>query len=436
MPPFLREGSFFHNLDLEDQDVFEVPEDSFKPDLVIDSHRDLLLLLRTVMYWGLSEVPVEVSSYLLRTGDVSDHAHLLDEFPDLTPYLKKILHAKSKNFNDGITDAIQQGLGVCVVRLMHRLDYVLSGECCEAAATVGDLESLMFLHTEGCPWDERTTTAAVLNNHCDCLQYALDFDCPRVPHLMQIAAEKGTTDTIRCLQNCNVPLTDDAFLPCLRGRKLDNLHYFVESGCTVPEDVCVLATMMSNRVCLEFLHQRGFSLTLLCTINASKGRLLMLLYLRESGCPWNASCCAKAAEGNHLDCLKYLHANGCPWGESTITAAIATGSWECLWYALRRGCSAHCILQLGLAGFVVVCYTHSILSNCCRGEWYKTRPMHIAIYLMASSNFLTMVIEKFSAYWTEYVNQQTATKFASRFSFVATVFSVVFFALSFLTPSE
>eukprot|EP01032_Pedospumella_encystans_P021155 gene21155-24013_t len=160
VPPFLREGSFFHNLDLEDQDVFEVPEDSFKPDLVIDSHRDLLLLLRTVMYWGLSEVPVKVSSYLLRTGDVSDHAHLLDEFPDLTPYLNKILHVKSKEFHDGITDAIQQELGVCVVRLMHQLNYVLSAEACEAAATV-------------------------------------------VPHLMQIAAEKGSTDAMRCLQNCN-----------------------------------------------------------------------------------------------------------------------------------------------------------------------------------------------------------------------------------------
>ena len=167
MPSFLRQGSFFHNLDLEDQDVFEVPEDSFKPDLAIDSYRDLLLLLRTVMYWGISEVPVEVSSYLLRTGKVSDHAHLLDEFPDLTPYLNKILHVKCANLHDGITDAIQQELGVCVVGLMHKFDYILSAEACEAAATVGDLESLMYLHTEGCPWDERTTTAAVLNNHCD-----------------------------------------------------------------------------------------------------------------------------------------------------------------------------------------------------------------------------------------------------------------------------
>ena len=45
---------------------------------------------------------------------------------------------------------------------------------------------------------------------------------------------------------------------------------------------------------------------------------------------------------------------------------------------------------------------------------------------MASSNFITMIIEKFSAYWTEFVDPETATKFASRFSFVATVFSVVF----------
>lgn len=294
----------------------------------------------------------------------------------------------------------------------------------------------MYLHTEGCPWDEQTTTAAVLNNRCDCLQYALDFNCPRVLHLMQIAAEKGTTDAMSCLQSCNVPLNDDAFLSCLRGCKLDNLRYFVESWCTVPENACMYATLESDRTCLEYLHQRGFALSLMCSINASSGRLPMLQYLHEQSYPWNAICCCFAAKGHHLDCLQYLHENGCPWGESTITAAIATGSWESLWHALRHGCSAHCILQLGLAGFVVVCYTHSLLSDCCRGEWYKIRPMHVAIYLMASSNFLTICIEKFSAYWTDYVDPQTATIFASRFSFVATVFSVVFFVLSFLTPSE
>lgn len=99
VPTFLGEGSFFQNLDLEDEDEFEVPEDSFKPDLVIDSHRDLLLLLNMVLFWGLSEVPVEVSSYLLCTGDVTDHTHLIDEFPDLTPYLKKILHVKVRSSN-------------------------------------------------------------------------------------------------------------------------------------------------------------------------------------------------------------------------------------------------------------------------------------------------------------------------------------------------
>ncbi len=353
VPSYLRDGSFFQNLDLEDQDIFEVPEDSFKPDMVIDSDRDLSLLLRTVQFWGLPEVPIEMASYVLRAGDVADYNYLLDEFPDLSPYLNKILHVKSVRFCDGITVAIKLELGLRVVRLLHQLDYVLCGECCEAAATMGDLEILMYLHTEGCPWDERTTSAAVLHNHCDCLQYALDFNCAHVPDLMKIAAEKGSTASMQCLQNCLIPLTDDALTPCLRGGKLDNLRYFVESGRTIPEDVCMHATRLSNRECLEFLHQRGFALTPMCSVLASNGRLTMLHYLHQHGCPWDAHCCTSAAEGNHLDCLQYLHENGCRWDESTLAAAMARRSWKCLWYALRHGCRRLFLLRL-VAGVAVV----------------------------------------------------------------------------------
>ena len=253
---------------------------------------------------------------------------------------------------------------------------------------------------------------------------------------MQIAAEKGTTDTMRCLQNCNVSLTDDAFLPCLRGRKLDNLRYFVESGCTVPEDACVLATMLSNRACLEFLHQRGFALTLLCSINASSGRLPMLQYLHEQSCHWDARCCAAAALCNHVDCLQYLHKNGCPWEENSIAAAIARRSWDCLWYALRHGCPSMFLLQLGLSVFVAGGYMYSLLGSDFSGEWYKTRMIHIALFVMASSSLLTILNENFGAYYPEYITPQTATKFASRFSFVGFLFGVYYLVQAYHATSK
>ena len=49
-----------------------------------------------------------------------------------------------------------------------------------------------------------------------------------------------------------------------------------------------------------------------CSNAAENGRLEVLQYLHENGCPWNQSTCSNAAENGHLEVLKYLHENGCP----------------------------------------------------------------------------------------------------------------------------
>lgn len=90
VPSFLKEGSFYRNLDCEDDGVFEVPEDSFKPDLIIESEHDLSLLLRTVQYWGLNEMPFEVISYIISTDQVVELPQLLSDFPDVAPLLSKL----------------------------------------------------------------------------------------------------------------------------------------------------------------------------------------------------------------------------------------------------------------------------------------------------------------------------------------------------------
>ena len=45
-------------------------------------------------------------------------------------------------------------------------------------------------------------------------------------------------------------------------------------------------------------------------------RLDCLMWLREHGCPWEASVMNHAAGGNgNLEILKWAHENGCPWNE-------------------------------------------------------------------------------------------------------------------------
>ncbi len=49
---------------------------------------------------------------------------------------------------------------------------------CEAAATNGHLEVLIYARSRGCPWDEATCERAAFGGHLEVLQYAHENGCP------------------------------------------------------------------------------------------------------------------------------------------------------------------------------------------------------------------------------------------------------------------
>jgi hypothetical protein len=70
---------------------------------------------------------------------------------------------------------------------------------------------------------------------------------------------------------------------------------------------------------------------------AKGGRLQILQWAREQGCPWDRSVSEAAAEGGHLAVLQWLRQEGCPWGPSTCAAAARGGHLEVLQWALQNG---------------------------------------------------------------------------------------------------
>ena len=282
VPGFLKGGLFYQSLDQEDEGVFEVPGNCIKDNAVVDSFKDLRCLLRTVQFWGLADIPLEVVEYILRNGEVSDFRDLQTEFPELS----KILQVKSAPFSEAISAAVKLELGADVVRLMYRSAYPSSAEACEAAATVGDLESLMYLHSEGCPWDERTTRTAACNDNFDCLQYALVLRCPAYSDLFNVAAYSGSVEGLRCLMTFGYHSDNFSILSAISGQKLDNVHFLVDAGSTIPPEACVMAAYQGDLSCLSFLHERGQELTTLCARGAAlQGHLPCLVYLHAQGCP-------------------------------------------------------------------------------------------------------------------------------------------------------
>ena len=107
--------------------------------------------------------------------------------------------------------------------------------------------------------------------------------------------------------------------------RLDVLKWLFEKGC--PIDLkCASGAMNSGHVhILQWMKDNGmigewhgyhmFSA-------ASFGHLEVVKWLRANGCPWDEDACRRAAEHKHWDTLQYLVDNKCPgWEEATIKHA-------------------------------------------------------------------------------------------------------------------
>ena len=53
------------------------------------------------------------------------------------------------------------------------------------------------------------------------------------------------------------------------------------------------------------------------------------------------STCARAAASGRLDVLQYARENGCPWDEETVQKAIFGGHRAVAVWAIENGCPAH-----------------------------------------------------------------------------------------------
>ena len=156
---------------------------------------------------------------------------------------------------------------------------------CAFAALGGQMEVLVWLRENNCPWNEWTCYAAARGGHLDVLKYAHEKSCPWDERSCRIAAYGG---------------------------HLDVMKYAHAKGCTWDASTCNTA--------------------------ACGGHLEVLKYAHEKGCPWDKDTCSSAAEGGHLEVLKYAHEKGCPWNAGIFHAAARGGHLEVRKYVRDNGC--------------------------------------------------------------------------------------------------
>lgn len=88
--------------------------------------------------------------------------------------IKKCCYTTDKN---AVYHAIKHKHITCLVRFYVFKKY-WSFNTSSFAALHGSLECLIFLRTNGCPWDEFVCISAATNGHLDCLRYAHTNGCP------------------------------------------------------------------------------------------------------------------------------------------------------------------------------------------------------------------------------------------------------------------
>ena len=108
--------------------------------------------------------------------------------------------------------------------------------------------------------------------------------------------------------------------------RLDVLKWLFEKGCPMDHTRCasraaytahvhILQWMKDNGMIGEWHGYHMFSA-------ASFGHLEVVKWLRANGCPWDEDACDCAAEYKHWDTLQYLVDNKCPgWEEAAIQYA-------------------------------------------------------------------------------------------------------------------
>ena len=108
--------------------------------------------------------------------------------------------------------------------------------------------------------------------------------------------------------------------------RLDVLKWLFEKGCPMDHTLCasraaytahvhILQWMKDNGMIGEWHGYHMFSA-------ASFGHLEVVKWLRANGCPWDEDACRRAAEHKHWDTLQYLVDNKCPgWEEAAIQYA-------------------------------------------------------------------------------------------------------------------
>ncbi|KXZ43922.1 hypothetical protein GPECTOR_77g2 [Gonium pectorale] len=218
---------------------------------------------------------------------------------------------------------------------------------CTVAAACPDAEvRLAWLLGRGYPADEAAVDAVLHAGNAAALELLLARGLrPEKPAAVTAAASNGWLEALKKLRQHDVPIpAADVMRAAAVGGRLPVLEWAVQELGASLQDLWLIhyAAEQCDREMLDWLRQHGCPLAARQVARgaAQRGDMPTLQWAVEElrASPQDFGLMNAAARSGRLEVLAWLWERGCPWGATTLKNAVDTGCEAALEWLVERGC--------------------------------------------------------------------------------------------------
>lgn len=347
LPIHFHDSLFFKSLD-DPSDHMLLDAKFLKLDYVVATKEDMLHLLQTFRFWGISEDKMHhvLATFYIETPKsvIKSINKEYKEFPILTKFLD--IHNAQRDKRMFL--AAKYGLAAVMLYLSSR-DVSYTGDICDAAALSGSVECLMLARELGFNWTKHSENAVLQGGDALCLDFLINhYEHTNRKACMDFAVHNGKDALIDVLLTYNVPWPVNSTYYLAKFGKLKYLKYVIADGHNWDRRACAFLVEFGCIECVTFAIDSGAPLGAAGTAAAKSGRLDLLIMVLAAGAEVDLVARTAAAFG-HLECLTYvIEKFGGPIGDAVLAAA-SHGKLACLRYLKEKHYTVHTVDELRAA---------------------------------------------------------------------------------------
>ena len=251
------------------------------------------------------------------------HIHILEYISDL--------HQNKYKWGSEISESAAAGGHIKVLEWLYEKGCVFDEEIIQAAIENGKLEAIIWLREKGCPWDVGCFVAAADLGKIDILNFIYNSGVSlNNIQIIEGASLMGESDTVFWLRSIGCDWDESITRAAAKENHLELLKSLRTNGCPWDEETLDIAVSENNFELSKWAFENGCPLSDSIIIFAiSSNNLELIKWLRSIGGQWDEETTEMAASMGYIDILYYLIQNNCPYENLDFTA-IENNQLDCL----------------------------------------------------------------------------------------------------------